>query len=42
MDGGTVIIPDGPVLVGTPDDGMLLEALRLAGGNRKYYFSARR
>jgi len=42
MNGGTVIIADGPVLVGTPDDGTLLEALRLAGGNREYYLSARR
>ena len=32
MNGGTVIIPDGPVIVGTPDDGTLLEALRLADG----------
>ena len=42
MDGGTVVIPDGPVLVGTPDDGTLLEALRLADGKREYYLSARR
>lgn len=39
---GRVIIPDGPVVVGTPDDSTLLEALRLADGNREYYFSARR
>lgn len=42
MDGRTVIIPDGPVIVGTPDDGTLLEALRLADGNREYHLSARR
>jgi hypothetical protein len=42
MNGGTVIIPDGPVIVGTPDYGTLLEALRLADGNREYYLSARR
>jgi hypothetical protein len=41
MNGGTVIIPDGPVLVGMPDDGTLLEALRLADGKREYYFSSR-
>lgn len=41
MDGGTVIIPDFPVLVGMPDDGALLEALRLADGKREYYFSSR-
>lgn len=41
MNGGTVIIPDGFVLVGTPDDSTLLEALSLANGNREYYLSAR-
>jgi hypothetical protein len=41
-DDGAVIIPDGPVLVGTPDDGTLLQALKLADGKREYYFSSRR
>jgi hypothetical protein len=41
-NGGTVIVPDGPVLVGTPDDGTLLQALRLADAKREYYFSSRR
>ena len=41
MDGGTVIIPDFPVLVGKPDDGTLREALRLADGKQEYYFSSR-
>ena len=41
-NGSTVIIPDGAVIVGTPDYGTLLEALRLADGNREYYLSARR
>jgi len=42
MNGDTVVIPDGPVIVGTPDDGTLLDALRLADGNREDYLSARR
>jgi hypothetical protein len=42
MESDTVIVPDGPVIVGTPDDGTLLKALGLADGNREYYFSARR
>jgi hypothetical protein len=39
---GRVIIADGPVVVGMPDDSTLREALRLADGNREYYLSARR
>ena len=42
MNGGTFIIHDGAVIVGTPNDRSLLEALRLADGNREYYLSARR
>ena len=41
VNGGTVIIPDGSVIVGTPDDSTLLEALTLADCNREYYLSAR-
>lgn len=41
IEGGTVIVPDGPLLDGAPDDGTLLEALRLADGKREYYFSSR-
>jgi hypothetical protein len=41
-NGDTVVIPDGAVIVGTPDDGTLLHALGLADVNREYYFSARR
>jgi|SRR5208337_4110879 len=41
VEGDRVIMADGPVLVGTPDDGTLLEALRLADGKREYYFSSR-
>jgi hypothetical protein len=39
---GRVIIADGPVVVGTPDDSTLLAALRVAEDNREYYFSSRR
>ena len=42
MNGGTVIISDGPVIIGTPDDDTLLQALRLADAKREYYFSSRR
>src|SRR5450755_4337050 len=41
MGGGTVIIPDGSVIVGTPDDSTPLEALTLADCNREYYLPAR-
>lgn len=41
MGGGTVIIPDGSVVAGTPDDNTLLEALTLAECGRDYRRSAR-
>ena len=42
MDGPYPFIYRGPVIVGTPDDGTLLEALRLADSNRESHLSARR
>jgi hypothetical protein len=41
VEGDRVIIPDGPEIVGTPGDGTLLEALRLADSKREYYLSTR-
>ena len=41
IDGGTVVIPEGPVLVGMPDDARLLEALRIADGKREFHFWSR-
>jgi len=43
INNNIIVVPDGAIFSGVvPDDGTLLEALRLADGNREYYLSARR